>query len=539
MYLPIELYNFLQNDDITREQPISLAMLRKKMTAETYADFCAVIKQNIRHHSPYCSVIFSSDIKRRLEFFTKENGQFVRLTRDNEDGLVDLIYHLNNEKLSKYYCYMTKKSDRMDASFNKIRTPMSIIILAAFSSRNHPLSVSGIANLYPKLGFSSPTNLKNLKDYIFTYISMWHELSLEMNNLQSPPLNHLCSKVIYGYRYNGIFYTSDEIDRVCQGIEENRPFQEDKFKQLAKLWQQMPEVQAVLETQEGSDLFSIVTENKTPYFYAEELFSISEATALIHALSCFEQLGATTYRHLAEKLTTNSKFYLLEDVIEDNEQSEYGDIIISMLSILRIAIRNRNLIKLYLDQYNYKKERILDKVLVVVPLHVISRWGSFDIICLQPESQGIIFISLGLVRKIEVLDKDEQLSQGRIRQIEKLSYLDYVNSEDEELKRFLLSHTEGMGEAQLEFTDESFTYKLMIFFGNYVHIMPNPKKKNSFIATVIETKVFITGFCLSYCDRCVPIWPPNLVAAVKRKIEKGLHNILNGSVDENYLPGNS
>ena len=218
---------------------------------------------------------------------------------------------------------------------------------------------------------------------------MWHELSLEMNNLYIPPLNHLRCRVIYGYRFNRIYYTSEEIDRVCQALEEDRPISSPKLKQLANEFRRMPEVQEVLECQEGIDLFTVLTNNKTPYFYAEELLSISEASALIHALSCFEQLGASTYKHLAEKLIANTSFYQIDEVLEDVNNNSQQDHIITLLSTLSLTISNRSFIRIYLDQYNYKKERVPDRVITAVPLNLICRWGSFDIICLQPDSQTL------------------------------------------------------------------------------------------------------------------------------------------------------
>ena len=96
--------------------------------------------------------------------------------------------------------------------------------------------------------------------------------------------------------------------------------------------------------------------------------SISEASALIHALSCFEQLGASTYKHLAEKLIANTSFYQIDEVLEDVNNNSQQDHIITLLSTLRLAISNRSFIRIYLDQYNYKKERVPDRVITAVPL---------------------------------------------------------------------------------------------------------------------------------------------------------------------------
>ena len=200
------------------------------------------------------------------------------------------------------------------------------------------------------------------------------------------------------------------------------------------------------------------------------------------------------------------------------------------MSTLRLAISNRSFIRIYLDQYNYKKERVPDRVITAVPLNLICRWGSFDIICLQPDSQDIMFVSLGLIQKIELVEKDEQLSRRRLRQADKLRYINFINRDDEDLKRFLIQHADKMGEAKIEFVDERFTYKLISYFGNYVKIEPSKQRPDTFVATVMETKKFISGFCLSYCDKCVPIYPPDLVETVKRRLKKALTYHESGSI---------
>ena len=72
MYLPTSLYAFLQSDQITREQPISLADLRREMSTETYAIFCNIVKRNIRFTAPTVWLFSNRILSVILEFFQKK-----------------------------------------------------------------------------------------------------------------------------------------------------------------------------------------------------------------------------------------------------------------------------------------------------------------------------------------------------------------------------------------------------------------------------------------------------------------------------------